>query len=81
MIFDQQGKVFSKIEFKDEAEVEQVVFDNFNLLFGDYSILLSKSMISTTGGKGTIPDGIIFNFQDSSWYKSRSMRSLDSKLM
>jgi len=68
MIFDEQGKVFSKIEFKDEAEVEQVVFDNFNLLFGDYSILLSKSLISTAGGKGTIPDGIIFNFQELTWF-------------
>ena len=68
MIFNEEGQVYSKIEFSSEEEVENVVIDNFELFFGDYSILLPKSMITTNGGKGTIPDGIIINFEDMQWY-------------
>ena len=68
MIFDINGKTYSKIEFNSEEEVENVIINNFKLLFGDYSILLPKSMISTSGGKGTIPDGIIINFESRQWY-------------
>jgi hypothetical protein len=62
MIFDKKGKVFSKIEFSGEDEVETVVINNFNLLFGDYSILLDKNLITTNSGRSTIPDGIIIDF-------------------
>ncbi len=68
MIFDINGKTFTKIEFNTEEEVENVIINNFKLLFGDYSILLPKSMINTSGGKGTIPDGIIINFEEGQWY-------------
>ncbi|MDR1216262.1 MAG: hypothetical protein LBK25_06245 [Treponema sp.] len=68
MIFDKAGKVYSKIEFSNEDEIEKVVFNNFKLLFGDYSILLDKSLIATNSGEKTIPDGIIINFQESIWY-------------
>jgi hypothetical protein len=64
MIFKSDGTVYSRIEFASEEEVENVVLDNFRLLFGDYSILLPKGLITTTGGKGTIPDGIIINFEE-----------------
>jgi hypothetical protein len=68
MIFDKDGKVYSKIEFLNEDEIEEVVLNNFKLLFGDYSILLDKSLIKTNSGKGTVPDGIIINFQENVWY-------------
>lgn len=68
MIFDKKGKVYSKVEFSSEDEVEEVVKNHFNLLFGDYSILLDKNMITTNSGKGTIPDGIIIDFQEKIWY-------------
>jgi hypothetical protein len=68
MIFDKNGKVYSKMEFSDEDKIENVVINNFKLLFGDYSILLDKNLISTNDGKGTIPDGIIINFQENKWY-------------
>ncbi len=68
MIFDINGKTYSKIEFNTEEAVESVIINNFKLLFGDYSILLPKSMISTSGGKGTIPDGIIIDFDSKQWY-------------
>jgi hypothetical protein len=68
MIFNSSGKIFSKIEFSNEVEIEKVVTDNFKLIFGDYSFLLAKSLISTSSGKGTIPDGIIINFEEERWY-------------
>ena len=68
MIFDKNGKTYSKMEFANEEEIENVVINNFKLLFGDYSILLDKNLISTNAGKGSIPDGIIINFQEKKWY-------------
>lgn len=57
ILFTPTGSFYSKVQFKTEEEVEQVVVDNFKLLFGDYSLLLPKSKILTSGGKGTVPDG------------------------
>jgi len=68
MIFDKTGRIYSKMEFVDEEEIENVVINNFKLLFGDYSILLDKNLINTNSGKGSIPDGIIINFQENRWY-------------
>jgi len=68
MIFDKHGKIYSKMEFSNEDEIENIVIKNFKLLFGDYSILLEKSLINTSSGKGSIPDGIIINFQENKWY-------------
>jgi len=68
MIFDTNGHMYSKVEYTNEEEIENVVIKNFNKLFGDYSFLLEKSLITTGSGKGTIPDGIIIDFQDNIWY-------------
>lgn len=68
MLFTPTGTFYSKVQFKTEEEVEKVVVDNFKLLFGDYSILLPKFLIRTSGGKGTIPDGIIIDFKGSRWF-------------
>lgn len=68
MIFTSSGSVYSKVQFKTEDEVEKVVVNNFRLLFGDYSILLPKSLIRTSGGKGTVPDGIIVDFKGNRWF-------------
>jgi hypothetical protein len=68
MIFDKNGKIYSKIEFDNEDEIENVVIDNFKLLFGDFSILLDKKLINTNSGKGSVPDGIIIDFEGNKWY-------------
>lgn len=52
MLFTPTGTFYSKVQFKTEEEVEKVIVDNFKLLFGDYSILLPKSLMRTSGGKG-----------------------------
>ena len=66
MKLNEKRQIFRRgfLQFKTEEEVEKVVVDNFMLLFGDYSILLPKSKILTSGGKGTIPDGIIVDFKE-----------------
>ena len=48
---------------QDRRRGREGVARNFKLLFGDYSILLPKSLIRTSGGKGTVPDGIIVDFK------------------
>lgn len=58
MLFTPTGTFYSKVQFKTEDEVEKVVFGNFKLLFGDYSILLPKSLIRTSGGKGREAQGL-----------------------
>ena len=52
MLFILIGTFYSKVRFRAEEEVEKVVVDNFKLLFGDYSILLPKSLIRTSGVVG-----------------------------
>ena len=44
MLFTPSGTFYSKVQFKTEEEVERIVVDNLKPLFGDYSILLSKSL-------------------------------------
>ena len=68
MIFTSSGLFYSKVQFKTEQEIEKVVFDNYKLFYGEYSILLPKSKIVTSGGKGTIPDGIAIDFEKKCWY-------------
>ena len=56
MLFTPDSTFYSKVQFKTEEEVEQVVARNFKLLFGDYSVLLPKSLIRTSCGDGTVPN-------------------------
>jgi hypothetical protein len=58
MLFTPTGTFYSKVQFKTEEEVEKVVARNFKLLFGDYSVLLPKSLIRTSGGKGREAQGL-----------------------
>lgn len=58
MLFTPTGTFYSKVQFKTEEGVEKVVARNFKLLFGDYSILLPKSLIRTSGGKGREAQGL-----------------------
>src|SRR3990167_2473245 len=61
------NKKYIKVSFENEKEIEKVVFDNFELLFGSMAILLPKRKIQTLSGVGTIPDGIIIDFQNNRW--------------
>lgn len=54
--------------FTDETEIEKVVFDNFEYLFGPSSFVLPKKLIQTPDGAGTIPDGFAIDLENKTWY-------------
>jgi len=63
-----KGKKYIRVAFENEAEIEQVVADNFELLFGSSSIFLPKAALTTLSGKGTIPDGIVIDLLREKWF-------------
>jgi hypothetical protein len=66
---------YTKVAFENESEIEEVVNDNSELLFGSYAIFLPKSKIATVGGKGTIPDGIVIDLESKEWYVVETERA------
>jgi len=59
---------YIKAPFKNEDELEQVVIDNYEYLFGPTSIYLPKKLIKTGDGIGTIPDGFAIDLFEKRWY-------------
>ena len=63
-----QDKKYIKTPFNNEAELEKVVIENFEYLFGPNSIFLPKALIKTADGAGTIPDGFAIDVEQRKWY-------------
>ncbi|XVJ68000.1 MAG: hypothetical protein HEQ40_18145 [Lacibacter sp.] len=59
---------FIKSPFDSEAELEQVIIDNYEYLFGPTSFYLPKAKIKTADGAGTIPDGFAIDIGQRKWY-------------
>ena len=59
---------FIKAPFDSEAELEQVVINNYEYLFGPTSFYLPKAKIKTADGIGTIPDGFAIDIGENKWY-------------
>ncbi|NBC03545.1 MAG: hypothetical protein GVY20_07555 [Bacteroidetes bacterium] len=59
---------FIKSPFENEAELEQVIIDNYEHIFGPSSIYLPKKKIKTGDGAGTIPDGFAIDLASKKWY-------------
>ena len=59
---------FIKAPFDSEAELEQVIVDNYEYLFGPTSFYLPKNKIKTADGVGTIPDGFAIDIGLRKWY-------------
>ena len=59
---------FIKSPFDSEAELEKVVIDNYEFLFGPNSFYLPKAKIKTADGGGTIPDGFAIDIAQRKWY-------------
>lgn len=68
MLLTKDYRTYFKVAFDSEEEIERVILENVGLLFGDYSLLLSKSKLQTYGGKGSIPDGVLIDFDSKQWY-------------
>jgi hypothetical protein len=63
-----QNKKYIKTPFNNEAELEKVIIDNYEYLFGPNSIFLPKALIKTADGAGTIPDGFAIDLEQKKWY-------------
>jgi len=63
-----EGRKFVYQSFNSEEELERVVVENSEYLFGPASIYFSKSLISTRDGAGTIPDGYVIDLANRVWY-------------
>lgn len=59
---------FIKSPFKSEAELENVIVQNYEYLFGPSSLYLPKAKIRTADGGGTIPDGFAIDISQRKWY-------------
>lgn len=63
-----KDKKYIKTPFDNELELEKVVIDNYEYIFGPTSIYLSKTLIKTGDGTGTIPDGFAIDLSSRKWY-------------
>ena len=63
-----KDRIFIKTPFANEQELEQVVVDNYEYIFGPTSIYLPKALIKTGDGIGTIPDGFAIDLASKKWY-------------
>ena len=63
-----RDRKFIKTPFDSELELEKVVFDNYEYIFGPTSIYLPKTLIKTGDGTGTIPDGFAIDLLEKKWY-------------
>ncbi len=54
--------------FSSEQELESVVQANAELIFGPDSIYLPKSLIRTSDGAGTVPDGFVIDIAARRWF-------------
>ncbi|MDW7776594.1 MAG: hypothetical protein SCH39_09730 [Methanosarcinales archaeon] len=61
-------KKYIKTPFLNEEELEQVVIDNYEYIFGPNSIYLPKILLRTSDGYGTIPDGFAIDLASHRWY-------------
>lgn len=59
---------FLKTAFANEAELESIVEEFSEHLFGSGIIFLPKTKIKTDGGIGTIPDAFVIDVQQEEWY-------------
>lgn len=59
---------FIEASFTNEDEIEKVVFNNYEYLFGPSSFIIPKALIQTPDGVGAIPDGFAIDLSNRKWY-------------
>ena len=59
---------YFRVPFSCENEIEKVVKDYAEYLFGSSILFLPKSKINTIGGIGTIPDGFVIDVESEEWF-------------
>ena len=71
-----EGKTYTKVAFENEAEIEHLVQQHLELLFGPYALLILQSRISTAGGRSTVPDAVVIDFANKEWYLVEAERGI-----
>lgn len=61
-------KKFIQTPFESEDELEGVVAENYEYIFGPNSFYLPKKLIKTADGSGTIPDGFAVDLAERKWF-------------
>jgi len=59
---------FIQTPFINEEELENVVINNYEYIFGPNSFYLPKKLIKTSEGTGTIPDGFAIDLEKKKWF-------------
>ncbi len=59
---------FIKSPFENESELETVIIQNYEYLFGPNSFYLPKAKIKTADGGGTIPDFFAIDIAQRKWF-------------
>jgi hypothetical protein len=64
-----KGERFIPAEYRDEVELENVVYANLANMFGDKAIKVPfKTKLRTDDDVETIPDAIVLDFKKNKWY-------------
>jgi len=66
---------FEKTPFSDEAEIEAVVQEYAEQLFGSSTVYLSRARIATVGGRHTVPDAIVIDVERQEWFVVEAERA------
>ncbi|MEW6685573.1 MAG: hypothetical protein AB1393_05135 [Candidatus Edwardsbacteria bacterium] len=61
-------KKFIQANFENEDELERIVLENYEYIFGPGSFYLPKAIIKTREGVGTIPDGYAIDLSSRRWF-------------
>ena len=67
MLVNDQEKLI-RTPFDNEAEIEKVVQDFAEDLFGPSIIYLPQTRITTIGGRGSVPDAVVIDVESEEWY-------------
>jgi Restriction Enzyme Adenine Methylase Associated len=62
------ARKYIETAFSSEQELERVVQENAEYIFGPDCLYLPKSLIRTPDGSGTIPDGFVVDLASRSWF-------------
>lgn len=68
MILFKDGVKYIKYQYKNELEIEDMIFEHHKYIFGKDSLLLAKRKIKTNSGIGTIPDAFVISLDNKKWY-------------
>jgi hypothetical protein len=70
------SEIYTKAAFENEAEIERVVQDYAEQLFGASIVYLPQTRLSTIGGRGTVPDAIVVDVASGEWYLVEAERGV-----